>query len=91
MTGGVAVPARSTARDSGASFFRDRCLQSVPDGVMTWPMQHPELHTIVSVDGVPTMINETITAVGWISYVKPLIYFGLFGALGGFACWVALI
>jgi hypothetical protein len=58
---------------------------AVPAGVLTWPMQHPELHTSVSVDGVPTMINGTITAAGWISYVKPLIYFGSLGALGGFA------
>ena len=26
-----------------------------------------------------------------VNYVKPLIYFGSFGALGGFAFWVALI
>jgi hypothetical protein len=64
---------------------------AVPAGVLSWPMQHPELHTRVSVDGVPTMINGTITAGGWISYVKPLIYFGSFGALGGFAFWVTLI
>jgi hypothetical protein len=54
-------------------------------------VQHPELHTSTSVDGVPTVINGVITAAGWVSYVKPLIYFGSFGALGGFACWVALI
>jgi hypothetical protein len=64
---------------------------AVPAGVLTWPMQHPELHTRVSVDGVPTMINGTVTAAAWISYVKPLIYFGSFGALGGLAFWVALI
>jgi hypothetical protein len=27
----------------------------------------------------------------WMGYVKPPIYFGSFGALGGFAFWVALI
>jgi hypothetical protein len=64
---------------------------AVPAGVLTWPMQHPELHTSASVDGVPTIINGVITAAGWVSYVKPLIYFGSFGALGGFAFWVALI
>jgi hypothetical protein len=64
---------------------------AAPAGVLTWPMQHPELHTNASVDGVPTIINGVITAAGWVSYVKPLIYFGSFGALGGFAFWVALI
>jgi hypothetical protein len=29
---------------------------AVPAGVLTWPMQHPELHTSASVDGVPTII-----------------------------------
>jgi hypothetical protein len=64
---------------------------AVPAGVLTWPMQHPELHTNASVDGVPAIINGAITAAGWASYVKPLIYFGSFGALGGFAFWFALI
>jgi hypothetical protein len=57
---------------------------------VTWPMQHPELHASASVDGLPTIIDATITAAGWISYVKPLMYFGSFGALSGFAFWVAL-
>ena len=26
---------------------------AVPAGVLTWPMEHPELHTSASVDGVP--------------------------------------
>jgi hypothetical protein len=30
---------------------------AVPAGVLAWPMQHPELHTSASVDGVPTIIN----------------------------------
>jgi hypothetical protein len=64
---------------------------AVPAGVLTWPMHHPELHPNASVDGVPTIINGVITAAGWVSYVKPLIYFGSFGALSGFAFWVALI
>jgi hypothetical protein len=50
---------------------------AVPAGVLTWPMQHP-------------IVNGVITAAGWVNYVKPLIYFGSFGALGGFAFWVAL-
>ena len=64
---------------------------AAPAGVLSWPMHHPALHTSASVDGVPTIINGVITAAGWVSYVKPLIYFGSFGALGGFAFWVALI
>jgi len=64
---------------------------AVPDGALTWPMQHAVLYASRSVDGVPTIIEGVITAAGWVSYVKPVIYCGLFGALGGFAFWVALI
>jgi len=64
---------------------------AAPAGVLTWPpLQHPEFHTSASVDGVLTIIDG-INAAGWVSYIGPLIYFGLFGALGGFAFWVALI
>jgi hypothetical protein len=64
---------------------------AAPAGILTWPMHHPESHTSALVDGVPMIINGVITAAGWVSYVKPLIYFGSLGALGGFAFWVALI
>ena len=63
---------------------------AAPAGVLTWPMQHAILYASRSVDGVPTIIDGVITAAGWVSYVKPLIYFGSLGALGGFAFWVAL-
>jgi hypothetical protein len=63
---------------------------AVPDGVLTWPTQHPEIYASASVDGVPTIIDGVITTAGWVSYVKPLIYFGAFGALSGFVFWVAL-
>jgi hypothetical protein len=63
---------------------------AVPDGVLTWPMQHAALYASRSVDDVPTIIDGVITAAGWGRYVKPVIYCGLFGALGGFAFWVAL-
>jgi hypothetical protein len=56
---------------------------AVPAGALTWPMQHLKLLTIASVDGVPTIINGAITAARWVRYVKPLIYFGAFGALSG--------
>ena len=56
---------------------------ALPAGVLTWPMQHPELHTSALVDGVQTIINGVIIAAGWVSYVRPLIYFGSFGALLG--------
>jgi hypothetical protein len=64
---------------------------AVPDGIMTWPIQHAAPYASESVDGVPTIINGVITAAEWVSYVKPVIYCGSYGALGGFAFWVALI
>jgi protein-S-isoprenylcysteine O-methyltransferase Ste14 len=59
---------------------------AVPASVLTLPVEHPEFHTSASVDGVPTA-----TSTGWFSDVKPPIYFGSLGALGGFAFWVASI
>jgi hypothetical protein len=64
---------------------------AAPVGVLTWPMQHPELHTSASVIAVLMIINEAVMAIRWTGYIKPLIYFGSFGALGGLAFWVALI
>lgn len=64
---------------------------AAPAGVLTWPMHRPELHTSGPVAGVPTILNRAVTAAGGASYVKPLIYFGSLGALGGFAFWVSLI
>jgi uncharacterized membrane protein YbhN (UPF0104 family) len=52
---------------------------AVPAGVLTWPMEHPELHASASVDGVPTAISGVITSTGWFSDVEPLIYFGSLG------------
>jgi hypothetical protein len=46
---------------------------AVPDGVVTWPMQHAALYASRSVDGVPTIIDGVITAAGWGRYVKPVI------------------
>lgn len=62
---------------------------AAPDGVLTWPMQHADMSA--TVDGVPTIINGVIATTGWVGYVKPVIYCGMLGALGGFAFWVALI
>src|SRR5260221_1189196 len=42
-------------------------------------------------DGRSQIKTGTLAAAGWVSYVKPPIYFGSFGALGRFAFWVALI
>jgi hypothetical protein len=54
---------------------------AVPDGILSWPIQHAGLYTSAG----------AITAAAWVSYVKPVVYCGSLGALGGFAFWVALI
>jgi hypothetical protein len=45
----------------------------------------PRFYASRPVDGVPTIIERVITAAGWVSYVKLVIYCGLFGTLGRFA------
>ena len=62
---------------------------AVPDGILTSPMQHPELHA-VSVHSVPTITNGVLIAAAWVGYVKPVIYCGSLGALGGLVFWVVL-
>jgi hypothetical protein len=62
---------------------------AVPDGILTSPMQHPELHA-VSVLSVPTITNGVLIATAWVGYVKPVIYCGSLGALGGLVFWVVL-
>ena len=56
---------------------------AVPDGALTWPMQHAALYASRSVDGVPTIIDGVITAAGWVSYVKPVIYAACSGLSAG--------
>jgi hypothetical protein len=63
---------------------------AAPDGVLTWPMQHAAYTMIASVEGVSTIIDGILTAAEWVSYIKPVIYCGSLGALGGLAFWVAL-
>jgi hypothetical protein len=53
---------------------------AVPDGILTWPMQHAGIYTSARV----------VTAAEWISYLTPVIYCGALGAVGGLAFWVVL-
>jgi hypothetical protein len=53
---------------------------AAPAGVLTWPMQHALFHAFYG----------SVAAAGWLSYLKPLICFGSFGALGGFTFWFIL-
>jgi len=39
---------------------------AVPDGALTWPMQHAVLDASRSVDGVPTIIDGVLTVAGWV-------------------------
>lgn len=64
---------------------------AAPTGVIAWPMQYPELHAVAAVDRVPSVMSGMIMGTGWIASVSSLFYFGYFGAIGGFAFWVALI
>ncbi len=64
---------------------------AVPDGVLTWPMRHAAYTTSASVEGMSTIIDRVFTAAEWVSYMKPVIYCGSLGALGGLAFWAALL
>jgi hypothetical protein len=64
---------------------------ALPDGVLTWPIQHVALYASASVDGGPTMVRRIITAAEWISYIRPVIYCGSLGALGGLVFWIIVL
>ena len=57
---------------------------AVPAGALSWPTQHPRFHA------APAMIDTVAGLSGWVRYAAPLMHFGLFGALGGFAFWLVL-
>jgi hypothetical protein len=62
---------------------------AAPVGALTWSTWHFERSTGPSVVRVLTIIGAVRTA-EWINYIKPVIYFGSLGALGGFVFWVTL-
>lgn len=64
---------------------------ATPIRAIIWSTQYFELYAHAAVDGVPTIISRSIIPADWITYVRALVYFGCFGAIGGFAFWVALI
>lgn len=61
---------------------------AVPVGVLTFPVSGFSLFASASVGGTPT--DGLSTAALWVSYVQPLVYFGLLGALGGIVFWAVL-
>jgi hypothetical protein len=61
---------------------------AVPFGFISWPLSYG--NTNAWIDHVQTIANGVPTAAGWIQYVRTLLTFGAFGALGGLACWLWL-
>jgi SAM-dependent methyltransferase len=61
---------------------------AVPVSVLTFPVSGFALFASASVGGTPT--DGLSTAALWVSYVQPLVYFGLLGALGGIVFWAVL-
>jgi hypothetical protein len=61
---------------------------AVPAGILTLP--DSGFYARAWAGDTPTATNGLGTAAMRASYVTPLIYFGLLGALGGFVFWVVL-
>jgi hypothetical protein len=64
---------------------------ALPAGILSYPVRDPELHAGTWVNGMSSVANAVTTAAMWGGYIKPLMYFGLLGALGGFAFWTVLM
>jgi SAM-dependent methyltransferase len=61
---------------------------AVPIGILTFPGF--ALFASAWAGGTPTPTDGLSTAALWVSYVQPLAYFGLLGALGGIVFWAVL-
>jgi hypothetical protein len=62
----------------------------LPIGIPAYPTQLSEFIARASTNDVLTGPDAVITAAIWADYIKPLIYFGLLGAWGGFVFWAVL-
>jgi SAM-dependent methyltransferase len=63
---------------------------AVPVGVLTFAVSGFALFASAWAGGTPTPTDGLSTAALWVSYVQPLAYFGLLGALGGIVFWAVL-
>jgi hypothetical protein len=63
---------------------------AVPAGILTFPVSGFALYASAWASSTPTATYGLSTAAIWVSYIKPLIYLGLLGALGGLVFWVVL-
>jgi hypothetical protein len=64
---------------------------AVPAGILTFPVSGFARYASAWAGGTPTASNGLNTAAIWVSYIKPLMYLGLLGALGGLIFWVVLM
>jgi hypothetical protein len=62
----------------------------LPIGILAYPTQLSEFIAGAWTHGAVTAPDGVITAAIWADYIKPLIYFGLLGAWGGFVFWAVL-
>jgi hypothetical protein len=60
----------------------------LPIGFISWPLSYG--NTNAWIDHVQTIVNGVPTAAGWLQYLRGLVTFGAFGALGGLSCWLWL-
>jgi hypothetical protein len=58
---------------------------AVPAGILTFPASAPAIYANAWAGDMPT--NALNTAAIWVGYMKPLMYLGPLGALGGIVFW----
>ena len=63
---------------------------AVPAGVLTFPVSGFAFYASAWASGTPTATYGLSTAAIWASYIKPLIYLGSLGGVGGLVFWVVL-
>ena len=64
---------------------------AVPVGILTFPGSGFAPYVSAWASGTSTATNGLSTAAMWVNYIKPPIYLGPLGALGGLIFWVVLM
>jgi hypothetical protein len=75
----------------GSCVLLGAMIGAAPAAILTYQTQRPGFHAGAWMDGVSAVASEAVRSAIWMGYIKPLMYCGLLGALGGLVFWAVLM